>query len=214
MSQTLKRISLKNNSLSEIQIELGVIFYLATPWRHQEDKGKAGGGGQGHKGQGLQGAGTAGRDRGGGTGPWAETREGGNGTIRGRDRGQGLRGAAMGPQRGGDSGQGLRGGAGDRAARGGDSGQGRGGSTTPCPAPLTPAQAEEAFADEAVPEAACHGHVGLPGLGEHPAEGRQEEEMQEGGHQRAHHLDRAAGWVRRGGCPVTRSQACPGGGAR
>lgn len=36
---------------------------------------------------------------------------------------------------------------------------------------LTPAQAEEALSDEAAPEAACHGHVGLPGLGKHPAEG-------------------------------------------
>ena len=80
------------------------------------------------------------------------------------------------------------------------------------PVALTPAQAQEALADEAVPEAARHGHVGLPGLGEHPAEGRQEEEVQEGGHQRAHHL---RGQERRRGarsldpaCPP--DPACPG----
>lgn len=61
------------------------------------------------------------------------------------------------------------------------------------PAVLTPAQAQEALADKAVPQAARHGHVGLPGLGQHPAEGRQEEKVQEGGHQRAHHLRGQAG---------------------
>lgn len=55
---------------------------------------------------------------------------------------------------------------------------------------LTPAQAEKALADEPAPEAASDGHVGLPGLGEHPAERGQEEEVQEGSHQRAHNLGR------------------------
>lgn len=61
----------------------------------------------------------------------------------------------------------------------------------PIPAALlTPAQAEKALADEPAPEAASDGHVGLPGLGEHPAERGQEEEVQEGSHQRAHNLGR------------------------
>lgn len=179
-----------------------------------------GGQGQGRGwGTGPQGAGAArGRDSGQrpgrGDGAVGRDQGGGEWDHKGQRQRAGAAGGCDGTAKGWGQWAGAAGGAGDRAARGGDSGQGRGGSTTPCPAPLTPAQAEEAFADEAVPEAACHGHVGLPGLGEHPAEGRQEEEMQEGGHQRAHHLDRAAGWVRRGGCPVTRSQACPGGGAR
>lgn len=79
----------------------------------------------------------------------------------------------------------------------------------PAPAPLTPAQAKETLADEAVPEAAGHGHVGLPGLGEHPAEGGQEEEVEEGSHQRAHHLGGAGGQVRPGRCPLTRSLPAP-----
>lgn len=79
----------------------------------------------------------------------------------------------------------------------------------PAPAPLTPAQAEETLADEAVPEAAGHGHVGLPGLGEHPAEGGQEEEVEESSHQSAHHLGGAGGQVRPGRCPLTCSLPAP-----
>lgn len=66
-------------------------------------------------------------------------------------------------------------------------------SHPPLPTPaalLTPAQAEKALADEPAPEAASDGHVGLPGLGEHPAERGQEEEVQEGSHQRAYNLGR------------------------
>lgn len=50
-------------------------------------------------------------------------------------------------------------------------GRGRAGGPAAHLPRLTPAQAEEALSDEAAPEAACHGHVGLPGLGKHPAEG-------------------------------------------
>lgn len=53
---------------------------------------------------------------------------------------------------------------------------------------LTPAEAQEALADDAVAQAASDGHVGLPGFRQHPAEGREEEEVQESGHQGAHHL--------------------------
>lgn len=49
----------------------------------------------------------------------------------------------------------------------------------------TPAQTQEALANDAVPEATRHGHVGLPGLRQNPAEGGQEEEMQEGRNQGA-----------------------------
>lgn len=45
---------------------------------------------------------------------------------------------------------------------------------------LTPAEAQEAFADEPWPHFAEDGQVGLPCLCQHPAERCQEEEMQEG----------------------------------
>lgn len=35
---------------------------------------------------------------------------------------------------------------------------------------LTPAQTQKALADEPGPDLSGHRHVGLPGLGEHPAE--------------------------------------------
>lgn len=53
---------------------------------------------------------------------------------------------------------------------------------------LTPAQTQEAFADDAVSQAARNGHVGLPRLRQDPTERRQEEEMQERRHQRTHDL--------------------------
>lgn len=46
--------------------------------------------------------------------------------------------------------------------------------------PLTPAEAQETFADEPRPHFANDGQVGLPRLRQHPAEGCQKEEMQEG----------------------------------
>lgn len=46
---------------------------------------------------------------------------------------------------------------------------------------LTPAEAQETLANESGPHFANDGQVGLPRLSQHPAEGRQEEEMQEGG---------------------------------
>lgn len=49
----------------------------------------------------------------------------------------------------------------------------------------TPAQTQEAFAYDAVAQASCHRHVGLPGLGQNPAEGGQEEEVKEGRYQGA-----------------------------
>ena len=52
----------------------------------------------------------------------------------------------------------------------------------------TPAQAEEAFTDDAVAQTACHGHVGLPRFRQHPAERRQEEEVEESSDKSAHHL--------------------------
>ena len=48
---------------------------------------------------------------------------------------------------------------------------------------LTPAEAQETLANEPRPHFADDGQVGLPRFCQHPAEGRQEEEMQErGGH--------------------------------
>lgn len=49
----------------------------------------------------------------------------------------------------------------------------------------TPAQTQEALAYDAVAQASCHRHVGLPGLGQNPAEGGQEEEVKEGRYQGA-----------------------------
>lgn len=45
---------------------------------------------------------------------------------------------------------------------------------------LTPAEAQETLANQPRPHFANDGQVGLPRLCQHPAEGRQEEEMQEG----------------------------------
>lgn len=46
---------------------------------------------------------------------------------------------------------------------------------------LTPAEAQKALANEPWPHFSNDSKVRLPRLGQHPAEGRQEEEMQEGG---------------------------------
>ena len=72
-----------------------------------------------------------------------------------------------------------------------------GGTRGPPAGRPTPAQAQEALADDAVPEASRHRHVGLPGLRQDPAEGGQEEEMQEGGNQGAEDLQdqKSAGGV-------------------
>lgn len=51
---------------------------------------------------------------------------------------------------------------------------------------LTPSQAQEALPYEPRPNLPGHRHVGLPSLREDPAEGRQEEEVQEG---RSHDAD-------------------------
>lgn len=56
-----------------------------------------------------------------------------------------------------------------------------GGTTAP-----TPAQAQKALSDEPGANLPRHRHVGLPGLGEDPAEGRQEEKVQKG---RGHDAD-------------------------
>lgn len=50
----------------------------------------------------------------------------------------------------------------------------------------TPAQAQKALSDEPGANLPRHRHVGLPGLGEDPAEGRQEEKVQKG---RGHDAD-------------------------
>lgn len=57
-------------------------------------------------------------------------------------------------------------------------------------AALTPAEAQEALADDAVAQTTSDSHVGLPSFRQHPAERGEEEEVQEGGHQSAHHLSR------------------------
>lgn len=49
-----------------------------------------------------------------------------------------------------------------------------------CVCGLTPAEAQKALANESWPHFANDRQVGLPRLSQHPAEGRQEEEMQEG----------------------------------
>ena len=51
-----------------------------------------------------------------------------------------------------------------------------------------PAQAEKALADKAGAHPSNNSQVGLPGLREHPAKGREEEEVQEGGCHGAHAL--------------------------
>lgn len=53
---------------------------------------------------------------------------------------------------------------------------------------LTPAEAQEALADDAVAQTTSDSHVGLPSFCQHPAEGGEEEEVQESSHQSAHHL--------------------------
>lgn len=45
---------------------------------------------------------------------------------------------------------------------------------------LTPAEAQETLANQSWPHFANDGQVGLPRLCQYPAEGRQEEKMQEG----------------------------------
>lgn len=55
-------------------------------------------------------------------------------------------------------------------------------------AALTPAEAQEALADDAVAQTTSDSHVGLPSFRQHPAERGEEEEVQESGHQSAHHL--------------------------
>lgn len=67
--------------------------------------------------------------------------------------------------------------------------------TPPCP--LTPSQAEEALPDQACPDPADHRQVGLPGLRQHPAEGGEEEEVEEGGRHGAHALRRGCGTATR-----------------
>lgn len=54
-----------------------------------------------------------------------------------------------------------------------------GGSLMNCLWMLTPAEAQKALANEPRPHFANDGQVGLPCFCQHPAEGRQEEEMQE-----------------------------------
>lgn len=53
---------------------------------------------------------------------------------------------------------------------------------------LTPAKAQEALADNAVAQTTSDSHVGLPSFCQHPAEGGEEKEVQEGGDQGAHDL--------------------------
>lgn len=53
---------------------------------------------------------------------------------------------------------------------------------------LTPAQAQEAFADDAVTQTTGDSHVGLPSFCQHPAERREEEEMQQSCDESTHHL--------------------------
>lgn len=56
------------------------------------------------------------------------------------------------------------------------------------PGALTPAQAQEALADDAVAQATSYGHVGLPSFCQHPAEGGEEKEVQESSDESTHHL--------------------------
>lgn len=58
------------------------------------------------------------------------------------------------------------------------------------PRQLTPAEAQETFADEPRPHFPNDGQVGLPRLRQDPAEGCQEEEMQEGGGHSAQALEK------------------------
>lgn len=53
---------------------------------------------------------------------------------------------------------------------------------------LTPTQAQETFADNAVAQTTSDSHVGLPSFCQHPAERREEEEVQQSSHESAHHL--------------------------
>lgn len=58
---------------------------------------------------------------------------------------------------------------------------------------LTPAEAEETLSYESGPHLPDDSQVGLPRLRQHPAEGRQEEEMQEGSGHSAQALQKKAG---------------------
>lgn len=58
---------------------------------------------------------------------------------------------------------------------------------------LTPAEAQKTLANESRSHFANDGQVGLPRLCQHPAEGRQEEEMQEGGSHSTEALKRKEG---------------------
>ncbi len=53
---------------------------------------------------------------------------------------------------------------------------------------LTPTQAQEALADNAVAQTTSDSHVGLPSFSQHPAERGEEKEVQEGSYESAHHL--------------------------
>ena len=53
---------------------------------------------------------------------------------------------------------------------------------------LTPAQAQEALADDAVAQTTSDSHVGLPSFCQHPAERGEEEEVEQGSYKSAHHL--------------------------
>lgn len=55
-------------------------------------------------------------------------------------------------------------------------------------AALTPTQAQEALADDAVAQTTSDSHVGLPSFCQHPAERGEEKEVQESSYQSAHHL--------------------------
>lgn len=55
---------------------------------------------------------------------------------------------------------------------------------------LTPAEAQKSLANESWPHLSNDSQVGLPRLRQHPAEGRQEEEMQEGSGHSAEALKR------------------------
>lgn len=53
---------------------------------------------------------------------------------------------------------------------------------------LTPAKTQETLPDEPGANLPCHRHVGLPGFRKDPAEGREEEKVQEGSCHDAHTL--------------------------
>lgn len=53
---------------------------------------------------------------------------------------------------------------------------------------LTPAQAQEALADDAVAQTTSDSHVGLPSFCQHPAERGEEKEVQESSYESAYDL--------------------------